>query len=624
MATLIIRNGDEKGKIFELNPGANTIGREADNRIVVCSQGVSRHHATIEWNSSEFRVVDHASTNGTFVNGEKVSEKPLINGDVLRTGPVEWEIALDEKIASSQASRQEVDATVLEVVRQTEATGLRTELARRGRPIRSDKDLSSLYRIVDCLVNHSHPHPMLEEVADLLVEAFGANGAAAFLVDPDSHDLELVAGQTDPAHTVLPISKTILGMSLQKRESLLVRDASAEGLSAASGSIGTLLIHSALAAPLTDHDRPMGALQLSRSPDRTPFNQKDLKLFSVVADLVGMALLNCRRREQLESENVALGEIVKGRFAMLGNSPSLRKVYDTIEQTAKSDLTILIQGESGTGKELVARALHSRSNRRAGPFIPMNCAALPESLAESELFGHEAGAFTGAQDRRAGCFERATKGTLFLDEIGELTPLIQGKLLRVLEHGEMFRVGGEQTVKVDVRLVAATNRNLEEMVRRGEFRQDLFFRLQVVLIHLPPLRDRKEDIPLLAEHFLNEFHNQTKTAPNRLSIDATQKLVSYNWPGNVRELRNVIMRAGVLSSSSELLAEDFSFLANPKAQSSPEIRPPSLEDVERNHIRRVLEFCDWKREPAAEILGIDRKTLFNKIHRYDLNRPFRT
>jgi transcriptional regulator with GAF, ATPase, and Fis domain len=622
MARIRLRN--DPSRVFELKPGSNTLGREGSNNIVAESPGVSRHHATIRWESPHCRIIDHGSTNGTFVNGERVETHGLRTGDVVRTGPVEWELELDEDGTGQilSAPPPDVDATVLDVVKQQEATGLRSDLARRGRPIRSDKDLSTLYRIVDLLVAHSLPQPLLEDLVQELVEAFSASGAAGFLVDANTKDLELAAGATDPPHAVLPVSKTIVGMSLARQESLLVRDAAAEGLSAASGSIVSLRISSALAAPLSQHDFPLGALQLSRSPDQQPFNQKDLKLFSVMADLVGMALLNCRRREELETENVALGEIVKGRFAMLGNSPSMRKIYDTIEQTAKTNLTILLQGESGTGKELVARALHSRSPRRAGPFVALNCAAMPESLAESELFGHEAGAFTGARDRRTGCFERSHRGTLFLDEVGELSPHIQGKLLRVLEHGELVRVGGESTVKVDVRMVAATNRDLESMVRAGEFRQDLFFRLQVVLMHLPPLRERLEDIPLLAEHFLEEYQTQSRTAPSRLAQDCMEKLRQYPWPGNVRELRNAVVRACVLSSKDELTAQDFSFLVAPASTGAP-VQPASLDDVERNHIRQVLEYCGWKREAAAEILGIDRKTLFNKIHKYNLARPFR-
>jgi transcriptional regulator with GAF, ATPase, and Fis domain len=482
--------------------------------------------------------------------------------------------------------------------------------------------LTTLYRIVDTLVKYTLPRPLLENLTEVLVSSFSASGAVAFLFDQRSGDFELAAGATTPPNSMLPVSRTIVSRAIENNEALLVRNASAEGLSAASGSVTSLRIHSALAAPLHRQGVPLGALQLSRSPDQRPYNEKDLKLFSVIAEVVAMALVNSQRREELETENIALGEIVKGRFAMLGNSPAIRKVFETIEQVARSTLTILVQGASGTGKELVARAIHSRSERRTAPFVAMNCAAVPESLAESELFGHEQGAFTGASERHLGCFERAHGGTLFLDEIGELSPNVQAKLLRVLEQGELTRVGGEKTTKVDVRMVAASNRDLESHVHEGSFRQDLYYRLQVVVITLPPLRERIEDIPLLAEHFLAEYHESHGGIPHRFNPDAIDRLAAYPWPGNVRELRNAVIRAAVLSPHEKLTAKEFSFLVAPAEMTDPS-QPASLADVEMSHIFHVLEICRWKREKAAEILGIDRKTLFNKIHRYRLVQPIR-
>ena len=622
MPTLVQTSGEQAGREIELAVGSTTIGRDQANDVVVRSTGVSRHHATLRWEPPFCRVLDQGSTNGTFVNGKRVEVQGLQSGDTLRTGPIEWKLLIEKteskRPAPSGAERpDDLDATVIDVVGDQQVPRLREELTRRGRPIRSDRDLATLYRTIDCLVKNSHPRPLLHQVIEDLVKSFTASGGAAFLISPNSGEFELVAGTSSPNQSVLPVSKTIIQRALDKRETLLFRDAAAEGLSEKSGSVMSLRIHSALASPLIAYGKPLGALQLSRSPDQRPFNDKDLKLFSVVTELIGMALINCQRREELETENQAMGEIIKGRFSMLGNSPAIRKVFDTIEQTAGSTLTVLVQGESGTGKELVARAIHSRSPRKTGPFVAMNCAAVPESLAESEIFGHEKGAFTGADDRRIGCFERAHMGSLFLDEVGELSLPIQAKLLRVLEQGELVRVGGEKSVRVDVRLIAATNSDLEEQVRQGRFRQDLYFRLQVVTLPLPALRERKDDIPLLAEHFLSEYHESARHIPHRLSQDALERLTQYPWPGNVRQLKNAVIRAAVLSPNEELTARDFSFLVDVEGTSDPAL-PAPLADVEKNHIYQVLEYCNWKRERAAEILGIDRKTLFNKIHRYGL------
>ncbi|MCA9424067.1 MAG: sigma 54-interacting transcriptional regulator, partial [Candidatus Omnitrophica bacterium] len=603
MPKLVQTSGDQAGREIDLVVGSNTIGRDLSNHIVVHSSGVSRHHATIRWEPPFCRILDQASTNGSFVNGTKVQIQGLQSGDTIRTGPIEWRLTIEETEhirphPPKVSPREDIDATVIDVVENQQVPQLREEFSKRGRPIRSDRDLATLYRTIDCLVSNTYPRPLLRQVVDDLVKAFSASGGAAFLVSSEGAEFELVAGTSTPDQGSLPVSKTIIRRALDKKETLLFRDAAAEGLSAESGSVMSLRIHSALAAPLIPYGHPLGALQLSRSPDQRPFNDKDLKLFSVISELIGMALVNCQRREELETENEAMGEIIKGRFSMLGNSIAIRKVFDTIEQTAGSTLTVLVQGESGTGKELVARAIHSRSPRKAGPFVTMNCAAVPDSLAESEIFGHEKGAFTGADDRRAGCFERAHMGSLFLDEVGELPLPIQAKLLRVLEQRELTRVGGEQTIKVDVRLIAATNRDLEEQVREGLFRQDLFFRLQVVTLPLPPLRERKEDIPLLAENFLSEYHESARHIPHRLSSEAIERLVNYPWPGNVRQLKNAVIRAAVLSPNEELTSRDFSFLVDVGETSDPAL-PAPLADVEKNHIYQVLEFCNWKREQAA-------------------------
>jgi len=302
-------NGTETVTI--LQEGSNTLGREATNMIVIDSAGVSRHHATIRWEPPHCRVVDHSSTNGTFVNNERIEVHGLRTGDVLRTGPIEWSIELEDADGDQVGSVRGVDATVVEVVEQTQAPELRSEMSKRGRPLRSDKDLATLYQTVDCLVANTKSAEILKELVEHLVNSFSASGAAAFEMDRRSGDLELCAGATNPPNLVLPVSKTLVGMAIKRNESLLVSDAAAEGLSAESGSITTLRIHSALAAPLLQHGTQLGALQLSRSPDQRAFNDKDLKLFSVVAEMVGMALLNCRRREELESENITLGEIVK-------------------------------------------------------------------------------------------------------------------------------------------------------------------------------------------------------------------------------------------------------------------------------------------------------------------------
>jgi DNA-binding NtrC family response regulator len=304
---------------------------------------------------------------------------------------------------------------------------------------------------------------------------------------------------------------------------------------------------------------------------------------------------------------------------MIGNSAQMRKVYQTIEQAAPTQASVLIWGESGTGKELVAQTIHQLSPRAQMPFVPINCAAIPETLLESEIFGHEKGAFTGASDRREGCFELADRGTLFLDEIAEMTPATQVKLLRVLQEQKFRRLGGRQEQTVDVRVIAATNVNPAEAVKSGKLREDLYYRLNVFAIELPPLRQRKDDLSLLMQSFLAEFNERNKKAVSAIDSAAMRILEQYNWPGNVREVRNIIERAVILANGDFIEPKHLP----PLVTDSPDVVKPSMalepgttvEEAERRLILMTLEHTRDNKTRAAEILGISLKTLHNKLNR---------
>jgi two-component system response regulator HydG len=335
------------------------------------------------------------------------------------------------------------------------------------------------------------------------------------------------------------------------------------------------------------------------------------------------------RHAALEEENARLRALVGCDIdvsAIIGTSEPMRRVFEAIALVAPTEATVLIQGESGTGKELVAQAIHANSPRRAGPLVTVNCAALPETLLESELFGHERGAFTGATERRLGRFELAHHGTIFLDEIGELTPAAQTKLLRVLQSQEFERVGGTHTLKVDVRVIAATNKDLEAAVRAGQFREDLRYRLQVFPLTVPPLRERRDDIALLAEHFLKSYAERHRRRLRGLTPRALDLLMRYEWPGNVRELEHAIERAVILARGEHLTPEELP--PNTRAAGGDledtTLQEPSvpvgltLKEVERELIRKTLERTGGNRTRAAEVLGISRATLHNKLKEYDL------
>ncbi len=354
-------------------------------------------------------------------------------------------------------------------------------------------------------------------------------------------------------------------------------------------------------------------------------------------DHLDILLKRALHSHEVETENLTLRAQLDNRFgleAIIGQSDPMREVFETIQQAAPTQATILILGESGTGKELVAQAIHRLSSRAKGPFIPVHCAALTPSLLESELFGHEKGAFTGAADRRRGRFELADTGTLFLDEIAEIQTSVQVKLLRVLEERQFERVGGHQTLDVDIRLIAATNADLAAMVKAGTFRNDLYFRLDVVSITLPPLRKRPDDIPLLCARFLKEFSVRNNKPVEDVTPDALDILSAYSWPGNVRELRNVIERMVVLSRTPRLTVRDLPpalrdavqagtprIATGWKAESGRIAAPESMADAERVMIEAALKRNNENRTLAAGQLGISRRTLQRKLKEYRNERP---
>ncbi|MDY6856533.1 MAG: sigma-54 dependent transcriptional regulator [Thermodesulfobacteriota bacterium] len=337
-------------------------------------------------------------------------------------------------------------------------------------------------------------------------------------------------------------------------------------------------------------------------------------------DEVEIQIKRIIEHKELILENVLLRQKLEERSEydeVIGKSDVMQGIFDMISRVAPTDSTVLITGESGTGKELVAQAIHGNSQRCYRPFIAVSCGALPDSLLESELFGYEKGAFTGAEHTKRGRFEMADKGTLFLDEIGDISLKTQVDLLRVLQQKEFMRVGGEDLIKVDVRILAATNRDLKKAIEEKRFRDDLYYRLNVISLHIPPLRDRKEDIPLLVETFIHRYCLELNKESVKIAPSAMKLLMAYDWPGNVRELENVIERAIVIGKGTEIISEDLPFS---KHELKTEGLPKSLKSMEKIHIERILEETDWNITRAAYELEIDRQTLYNKIEKYKIKR----
>ena len=335
---------------------------------------------------------------------------------------------------------------------------------------------------------------------------------------------------------------------------------------------------------------------------------------------LGVLIEKIIHHQEQTRENIYLKEQHKERTrfeSMIGQSRPMQAIFDLICDAAPVDSTVLITGETGTGKGLAAKAIHTNSSRHNGPFVTVNCGAIPEHLMESELFGHQKGAFTDAKETKKGRLELAHGGTLFLDEIGEIGMRMQIDLLRVLEDGVFYRVGGTQPMEADFRVIAATNRNLEIAIKEGIFREDLFYRLNVISFQMPSLKERKEDIPLLAEHFLHRFSQETNKPIDKVSREAMDEMMLYDWPGNVRELENAIERAVVVGKGREMQPEDLPIFCH---EPSPAIRNNSLQEVEKAHIQQILKENSWNIARSAKILGIDRSTLYSKIKRYEIEK----
>jgi transcriptional regulator with GAF, ATPase, and Fis domain len=455
----------------------------------------------------------------------------------------------------------------------------------------------------------------------------------------DPSDLHIVASRTDVEPSYHRLSNFLASTVLRDGEAILARNIDGDSQLGGRDSKGEIHATSVICAPIRQDRRVVGLIHsYSTSSERVP-DPDDLEFALAVADNVALALRNLQAQQEL-AENLSqtrneiqqLRKQLGAESELVGSSMVLAGVQEQIARAAPSRATVLIRGESGAGKELVARAMHYASPRKKGPFVCLNCAALTETLLESELFGHEKGAFTGATDRKIGKFEAAHQGTLMLDEIGEMSPSIQAKFLRVLEGHPFERVGGSQPIKVDVRVIAATNRDLEKAVAEGTFRRDLYFRLRVVEVYVPPLRKRPEDVIELAGYFLEKYNRETGRKIRGFTPEALHRMQQYRWPGNVRELKNVIERAVVLSRSDFIEPEDLN-LSNlatasesgenliPAAPKSSGFEPLSLDEVERRHILATLNATGWNKSRTAMILGVERSTLDRKIRRYELTPP---
>jgi len=610
--------GPLQGALCVLPEGEISIGRDVTNQLCAADASLSRRHCVLIRQGTKCTVRDAGSRNGTRVNGVPVDEQLLANGDQLSVGSSELLFLNEaEKIVSwtdrvSMEDTAQLDDSVAFLRREREASKrLEQIFAQLPSTPELTHFLQSLLKIAAAIGGIRDRESLQWQLLGFLFDVFPAERGAVVYFDKkggveSTATWDRVFG---PEHPV-PIDESLLRRIFTEKAALIAPlDEPFVRSEASDGSV--------LCVPMMT-DEVLGAIYLRAAVERSagPFDETHLQVLSGVGSIAALALQNLRQWERISNENRALRAEVSIEYNMVGTSARMKDVFEFVRRVAPTDATVLIEGESGTGKELVARAIHRNSLRAQISFVAINCAAIAENLLESELFGHEKGAFTGAAALKKGRIEMAEGGTLFLDEVSELAPELQAKLLRVLQEREFERVGGTRAIPLDVRLIAATNKKLAAAVASGEFRKDLFYRLNVVTLTMPALRDRAEDIPQLAEYFLAKAVRKCKTNIKGLSEGAKACLIKYDWPGNVRELENAIETAVVLGASDTILPEDLPetvLEAGPPSSDEPANEPAkylrSVKENKRQTILQALQQAGGGYLEAAKILGIHPNSL---------------
>ena len=626
---LVVLSGPLKDSTIPLAEGEVTIGREASNGIAITDPSVSRKHCLVKGQDGRFLVRDLASRNGTLVNGAGVEEQRLEHGDEIAAGDSSFLFLLEEQEIIPSASRVEFEdskfTSATTVIHPRDVVYLQPDRLLRELPATSRvaRNLNALLKISRVVHAIRDLNELQVQLLDLIFEFAPAGRGAILLADKEGQQFNSTFArmrQTGQAQLVV-VSRTIARRVMEEGIAILGSDVPGSEELRDVESLAASDVHSLLCVPLTVFERVIGCIYLDSDSLSDRFNEEHLQLVTAIAGISAVALDNARRLHWLEQENQRLTVEITQERSLVGDGPRMREVYQFLKLVAPTDSTVLIEGESGTGKELAARALHRNGPRAGKPFVAINCAAIPETLLESDLFGHERGAFTGAAALKKGRLEVADGGVVFLDEIGELAPALQVKLLRVLQEREFERVGGIHPIKVNIRLIAATNCNLEQAVRDGAFRQDLYYRLAVLKITMPTLRERPEDIPMLVRHFVQKHAKRCKVKPRPVSREALARLENYEWPGNVRELENAIERALVLGSSDMILPEDLpeSLLERPPMSETTEARyHAAVKELKKQLILDALEQTEGSYAEAARILGVHPNYLHRLIRNLEL------
>jgi transcriptional regulator with GAF, ATPase, and Fis domain len=627
---LLVITGPSKDSTILLPDGEATVGRDPANAVAVADASVSRKHCLLRREEDgRFQIKDLDSRNGTLVNGQAVKEQWLRHGDEIATGDSVFLFLVEDQEQAVPASRVEFDdsrsTAETKLIHPREVVYLQPDRLQRELPATSQmaRNLSALLKISRVVHAIRDLEELQAQLLDLIFEVLPARRGAILLAEGAGQEFNCLyartrhAGQTQ----LVRVSRTIARQVMKDNVAILGVDVPASSQLREVESLVASEVRTLLCVPLTVFQRAIGCIYLDSTNAADRFQEEHLELLTAIAGVSAVALDNARRLQWLEQENQRLTREVRQEQSLVGEGARIKEIFQFLARVAPTESTVLIEGESGTGKELVARALHRNSHRANKLFVAINCAAIPESLLESDLFGHERGAFTGAAVQKKGRLEIADGGVVFLDEIGELAPALQVKLLRVLQEREFERVGGTHPIKVDIRLIAATNRDLNEAVRNGEFRQDLYYRLAVVKLTMPPLRERREDIPMLTRHFLQKYAKRCKVKAKAVSREAMAALVTYEWPGNVRELENAVERALVMGSSDTVQLEDLpeSLLEQaPAAETHEGKYHAGVKELKKQLILDAVEQTRGNYVEAAGILGVHPNYLHRLIRNLGL------
>jgi transcriptional regulator with GAF, ATPase, and Fis domain len=600
-------------RTYVLYKPVSTIGRALGNDVAVATGGIAETHAQVIFDGRDFTLEEIEKSGEILINGKKKRRARLVHGDRLTLGDAELQFSIFDEPSTS--------------ARQTQSPGGGSE-APAGDKLKL-AGVRKLHEFSEKLMTLKNRDELLEAMLDAVIDVTGAEKGLVLLLD-DAYGADGAAsGQGGKpvirasrhvhreaiTDTTGSISDSIVRKVLETGRPVIVSDALSDDIFRTSESVVALQLSSVMCAPLVSQGHVTGALYVGNDRVKGLFQKSQLELLSIFAGQASLILQNAMLLSALRADKEKLAaELKDKRFGdIIGVCDSMMEVFRKLQKVATTDISVLITGETGTGKELIARELHRRSNRANGPFVVINCGAIPENLIESELFGHVKGAFTGAVGSRPGKFQVADKGTLFLDEIGELPLNLQVKLLRALQERVVFRVGDSKPEKVDIRIVAATNRVLEEEIKAGRFREDLYYRLNVVNIFLPPLRARGDDVLIIAKALLTKYAEELHSPVQGFTPQALGGIRKHNWPGNIRQLENRIKKALVLCDRSLLGVEELEL--DQAGENTILPLEKAKEEFQRKYVLEVLERNNGNRTQTARDLGVDPRTIFRYLER---------